>query len=68
MWRHAAVLTPRGATVLCTGLDMTAALALAEPDMALDPATLRTCLKAIEAGRLQGQAKISETSETETPS
>lgn len=44
---------------------MASALALADTGEDLDPAALRTCLKAIEAGRLKGQATLSETPDTE---
>ena len=47
--------------MICTGLDMTAALALANQGGELCGMRLGICLKEIEAGRLEGQAKLSET-------
>lgn len=69
VWRQSGVLSPLGATVVCTGLDFDAALRLAAfawgPGEDFDAGLLAACLKDIEAGRLRGQAKLAET-DTET--
>lgn len=59
-WRQAAVVTPAGGTVVCTGLDIPAAIALADPAGTLDAERLGICLTSIETGRLAGQAKKAE--------
>lgn len=45
--------------MICTGIDVPAATALADPSGRLDPGLLTACLTAIEAGRLSGQARQS---------
>lgn len=60
VWKYAGVITPKGALMICTGLDQAAAATLADPSGMLDPEALRIALSGIEEGRLQGQAKLSE--------
>lgn len=60
VWKYSGVITPKGAMMICTGLDVTAAQALADPAGNCDPEALRLALTGIEEGRLQGQAKLSE--------
>lgn len=50
-----------GGSVICTGMDVAAALRLADPGEVLDAERVSLCLREIEAGRLEGQAKLSET-------
>jgi len=47
--------------MICTGMDYAAARAIADPGGELDADLLNACLKAIEGGRLRGQARIAET-------
>lgn len=42
-------------------MDVASAITLADPDGGLDAQALSLCLREIEAGRLEGQAKLSET-------
>lgn len=60
VWRYSGVVSAHGGSVICTGLDFMAALALADPDRALRREVVMACLKAIETGRLTGQARAAE--------
>ncbi|RAN30631.1 hypothetical protein [Hyphomonas pacifica] len=51
-------MTEKGTLIFCTGLDVVAARKLADPDKRLQPSLLIACLRAIETGRLLGQAEF----------
>lgn len=60
VWRYSAVVSPAGGGMICTGLDMGAALALARASGPVDAERVMPLLKAIEAGRIEGQARLAE--------
>lgn len=61
VWRYSGVVGPGGGMMICTGLDFAAAGRLADAGGDLDPDALNVCLRAIESGRLLGQAAQAET-------